>query len=630
MFMFRFENESILYGLLLIPILILVYVYMRYRYQKSMSKYGESFLLSRLMKDKSTVQQHLKFSILCMVFACLIVALANPQKGRGTVKAKREGISIMFCVDVSNSMLAQDYTPNRIEAVKRALLSYVDKLNGDRVGIVVFAGKAFVQLPITSDYAAAKMFISNLSTQQVNTQGTDIAAALDQAAASMLPSVEEDVSKLDKTNKVIVVLSDGEDHFAEATEVAQQLFKEYNIRTYTIGVGSQQGEPIPVKVGAGVSYKKDNEGNTVITRLNEQILRDIAQEGNGVYIRANNAYLGFDVLENELNKIEKSEIEDVTYARYESKYYIPLWIALFLIVLEIFIYKRKLFNINIIERVKKTPIMKISLLFIISMSVFFSVSAQTNQELKSMRSGNRQYQQAEKLHKEVIELQKQNRQSNQSIIADKERKAQQLYESANTDYIKANTSIGNYYKSLYNQAATLYRQGKYEDAVKKLEPVVENSNVSDKVKAQAYYNLGNSLLKSEKYAESIDAYKKSLKANPKDMDTKYNLEYAKKKLLMQQQQQQQQNQQDKNQQNQDKNQDKNNSDNQDKNNSDNQKDNQENKNKQEQQQENQSERQKREMAKRQLDALQQNEKRTQEKVKLEERSAKPVRQEKDW
>ena len=623
--MFRFENESILYGLLLIPILILVYVYMRYRYQKSMSKYGESFLLSRLMKDKSTVQQHLKFSILCMVFACLIVALANPQKGRGTVKAKREGISIMFCVDVSNSMLAQDYTPNRIEAVKRALLSYVDKLNGDRIGIVVFAGKAFVQLPITSDYAAAKMFISNLSTQQVNTQGTDIAAALDQAAASMLPSVEEDVSKLDKTNKVIVVLSDGEDHFAEATEVAQQLFKEYNIRTYTIGVGSQQGEPIPVKVGAGVSYKKDNEGNTVITRLNEQILRDIAQEGNGVYIRANNAYLGFDVLENELNKIEKSEIEDVTYARYESKYYIPLWIALFLIVLEIFIYKRKLFNINIIERVKKTPIMKISLLFIISMSVFFSVSAQTNQELKSMRSGNRQYQQAEKLHKEVIELQKQNRQSNQSIIADKERKAQQLYESANTDYIKANTSTGNYYKSLYNQAATLYRQGKYEDAVKKLESVVENSNVSDKVKAQAYYNLGNSLLKSEKYAESIDAYKKSLKANPKDMDTKYNLEYAKKKLLMQQQQQQQQqqqNQQDKNQQNQDKN--------QDKNNSDNQKDNQENKNKQEQQQENQSERQKREMAKRQLDALQQNEKRTQEKVKLEERSAKPVRQEKDW
>lgn len=629
--MFRFENESILYGLLLIPILILVYVYMRYRYQNSMSKYGESFLLSRLMKDKSTVQQHLKFSILCMVFACLIVALANPQKGRGTVKAKREGISIMFCVDVSNSMLAQDYTPNRIEAVKRALLSYVDKLNGDRIGIVVFAGKAFVQLPITSDYAAAKMFISNLSTQQVNTQGTDIAAALDQAAASMLPSVEEDVSKLDKTNKVIVVLSDGEDHFAEATEVAQQLFKEYNIRTYTIGVGSQQGEPIPVKVGAGVSYKKDNEGNTVITRLNEQILRDIAQEGNGVYIRANNAYLGFDVLENELNKIEKSEIEDVTYARYESKYYIPLWIALFLIVLEIFIYKRKLFNINIIERVKKTPIMKISLLFIISMSVFFSVSAQTNQELKSMRSGNRQYQQAEKLHKEVIELQKQNRQSNQSIIADKERKAQQLYESANTDYIKANTSTGNYYKSLYNQAATLYRQGKYEDAVKKLESVVENSNVSDKVKAQAYYNLGNSLLKSEKYAESIDAYKKSLKANPKDMDTKYNLEYAKKKLLMQQQQQQQQqNQQDKNQQNQDKNQDKNNSDNQDKNNSDNQKDNQENKNKQEQQQENQSERQKREMAKRQLDALQQNEKRTQEKVKLEERSAKPVRQEKDW
>ena len=365
--------------------------------------------------------------------------------------------------------------------------------------------------------------------------------------------------------------------------------------------------------------------------------------------------MGFTELYDELNKLEKQEIESVTYARYQSKYYIPLWIALVLLVIEIFLYNRKMFKFKLIDKIKKENLLRVLLLTLLGSS-FLMLPAQTSSELRSLREGNRQYKQAEKLQKETSDLQTQNRKSNQTIIADKQNKAQNLYQQANTNYIKANASTGNYYKSMYNQAATLYKQGKYEDAARKLESVINNAQVSDKVKAGAYYNLGNNLLQAEKYQESIDAYKKALKLNPKDMNAKYNLEYARKKLLMQQQQQQQnqnqnQNQNQGQQQNQQGQQNQQNKDNQDRQNGQNQQQNQDQQNQQDknqqqnkdqqnqqdknnqngdQKQESAADRQKREMAKRQLDALQQNEKNTQEKVQLMERSARSVKQEKDW
>ncbi|MBO4580911.1 MAG: VWA domain-containing protein [Bacteroidales bacterium] len=636
--MFRFENKYILYALLLVPIMTGVYTCIRYRYKKKMKDYGESSLLKLLMPDSSPLLQHIKFALLCLIYILFVIALANPQKGAGKVTEKRKGISIMFCIDVSNSMLAQDYSPNRIEAAKRGLSSFVDNLQGDKIGIVIFAGKAFVQLPITSDYAAAKMFVSNISTKQINTQGTDIAAAIDMAAASMLPAAENTGNKLsqDNTNKVIVVISDGEDHYEEAVDMARQVYDNYKIRVYTVGVGSSQGEPIPVYHNGQLEYKKDREGTTVITRLNEQILRDIAQAGKGAYIYANNSFMGFSELYDELNKLEKQELESVTYARYQSKYYIPLWIAFVLLVAEIFLYNRKMLKFKLIDRIKKENLLR-TVIFIIAGSSVLTLSAQNTSELRSLREGNKQYKQAEKLQKDASDLQAQNRKSNQAIIADKQNKAQNLYRQANTNYIKANASTGNYYKSMYNQAAALYKQGKYDDAAKKLEPVINNANVSDKVKASAYYNLGNNLLKSEKYQESINAYKKALKLNPKDMNAKYNLEYARKKLLMQQNQQQQnQDKQDNKDQNKD-NKDGNNQNQQQQQNQDRQQQGQDKQqqNKDNRQQQNngesQADRQKREMAKRQLDALQQNEKNTQEKVKLmEQKSGRPVKQEKDW
>jgi len=355
--MFRFENEYVLYALLLLPILTGLYVYVRYRHQKIMQKYGETTLLKLLMPDSSSAMQHFKFILVCLIWTALIFALANPQMGEGVEKGKRKGIDIMFCLDVSNSMLAQDYNPNRLEAAKRALHLYIDKLKGDRIGIVVFAGSAFVQLPITSDYAAAKMFISNISTRIISTQGTDIATAIDKAAASMLPTGDlnaKNAANQPKTQKVIVVISDGEDHFTEAVDVAASVAKQGMI-VYTIGVGNTLGEPIPVQTPSGhIDYKKDRDGNTVITRLNDQILREIAQAGKGSYIYANNAHVGLDLLFNELEKLEKIEIEETVFSRYESRYYIPLWIAFVLILLEFVLYNKKMFRFKWLGWLKGT------------------------------------------------------------------------------------------------------------------------------------------------------------------------------------------------------------------------------------------------------------------------------------
>ena len=540
--MFRFENEYVLYALLLIPILLGGYVYVRVRHKKIWNKYGDNFLLQLLMPEASAFMQHVKILIVCLIWACLTFALANPQLGSSIEKGVRKGIDIMFCVDVSNSMLAEDYPPNRIESAKRSLLSFIDRMQGDRIGVVIFAGTAFVQLPITSDYAAAKMFINNISTRLIPTQGTDIASAIDKAAASMMPPTDEKgkpINPIVNTKKVIVVVSDGEDHFQEAVDMAKSVAKQ-GILVYTVGIGNTKGETIPIRTQGGrVEYKKDSEGNTVVTRLNEQVLQEIAAAGNGIYIHADNAHVGFDVLSKELAKLEKTEIEDVIFSRYDNKFYIPLWIALILLLLEILLYNKRMIKIKLFSRFKNEKILAIIVAFVLSVSV--PVFGQTMQETKDLRKGNKSYFEAEKLEKEAKALEERKRESTQNEVVQKRQQAQTLYEKASTDYLKSNAQTKTNYKSLYNQSASLYRQKKYEDAVKELEKVLENSNVSDKVKAKAYHNLGNSLLQQQKYQESIDAYKKSLKANPKDVDTKYNLEYARKKMMIQQQQKQKNN-----------------------------------------------------------------------------------------
>ena len=307
--MLVFERGYLLYALLLLPVMVALYVVLQRRRLHAAVSYGDLALLKGLAPRLSQRMRHLKFGLCCLIYACLVLALANPQMGEGVEKGKRRGVDLMFCVDVSNSMLAQDYAPNRLAAVKQGLLSLTDKLGGDRIGLVVFAGKSFVQLPITSDYAAAKMFISNVSTRSVSEQGTDLAGAIDKAAASMLP---EDAAKLqrDHVSKVLVVISDGEDHADDAVEMAKAA-ADRGILIYTVGIGSKEGEPIPENRGGHLSYKKDSEGNTIISRLNEPLLMEIAAAGHGSYIHAANAVVSFDQLYEQLERLEKSDIEDV-------------------------------------------------------------------------------------------------------------------------------------------------------------------------------------------------------------------------------------------------------------------------------------------------------------------------------
>ncbi|NLJ82702.1 MAG: VWA domain-containing protein, partial [Bacteroidales bacterium] len=275
--MFRFENEYILYALFLLPVWVALYAYIRFKQKKIWANYGDVQLLKSMLPDTSYRMKILKFIILCLIYIALIFSLANPELGSNIEKSKRKGIDIMFCVDVSNSMLARDLSPNRLEASKISILSLLDRLKGDRVGLVVFAGKSFVQLPITSDYAAAKTFINQLSTQMISEQGTDIGTAIDLAATSMLPAkttTSNPKASPTNVNKVIVVISDGEDHWDEVVDIAKAASKK-GIRIFTIGIGSVLGEPIPIETKGGkIQYKKDKDGNTVITRLNEKMLKD--------------------------------------------------------------------------------------------------------------------------------------------------------------------------------------------------------------------------------------------------------------------------------------------------------------------------------------------------------------------
>ncbi|MCL2289809.1 MAG: VWA domain-containing protein [Bacteroidetes bacterium] len=335
--MFRFENENYLYGLIIIPVFILGYILLYYAAKKRWRQFGDETLMNRLMPLRSFSMQTIKFSLLMAALACFILALANPQVGSTLEKGTRKGVDIMIAMDISNSMLAEDIQPNRLEASKMALSRFIDQLKGDRIGLVVFAGKSFVQLPITSDYAAAKMFVNYVNPKLISEQGTDIAAAIDLAAVSLLPEIKDgnsDLSKISQLNsKVILVVSDGEDHFPEAVDMAAQA-RKLGITVHSIGIGDVRGVPIPDGRGPN-SFKKDREGNTVITRLNEQVLKEIAAAGGGVYVHASNANMGFETILDKINNMNKVDLKEVTFSRYESKYQYPLALGLLFLLIEL-------------------------------------------------------------------------------------------------------------------------------------------------------------------------------------------------------------------------------------------------------------------------------------------------------
>lgn len=328
--MFRFANPDFLYLLLILPVLITFYVYSYISKKKAIKKYGDPELLSQLMPEVSYKRQHLKFWIMFAAITVAIFIIAGPQFGSKLETIKRQGIEIMVCLDVSNSMLAEDITPNRLEKAKQMLSRMTDGFSNDKVGLIVFAGDAFTQLPITSDYISAKMFLSSINPSMVSSQGTAIGTAINLAMRSFTPN--------ETSSKTILLITDGENHEDDAVKAAQAAANK-NVKVNVIGIGSPQGAPIPV--GGSNNYMKDKEGNVVVTHLNEQMCQEIAAAGQGIYVRADNTNSALRTLQSELDKLDKAELDSKVYSEYDEQFQLLAWIVLILLILEFLILERK-------------------------------------------------------------------------------------------------------------------------------------------------------------------------------------------------------------------------------------------------------------------------------------------------
>lgn len=330
--MFRFAHIYYFYLLAVIPVLAGLLVLFLVWKKKTLARYGDWNVIRQLIPDYSVAKPVIKFLLMSMVLASLIVAMADPQTGSRLEKVKRKGIDLMICLDVSNSMMAQDIKPNRLERAKQSIIRLVDDLEGDRIGIIVFAGKAYTQLPITTDYAAAKMFTGTINTGIVATQGTAIGEAIELAANSFGES---------KHNKAIVVITDGEDHEGDVLEQAEAAAKK-NITIYTIGMGLPEGAPIPVFSGdIQTGYKKDRDGQTILSKLDETLLQRIASVGKGMYVRATTSETGLNKIFDDISKIEKSEIEEKQFSDYEDRFQYFVALALLLLIADVLIFERK-------------------------------------------------------------------------------------------------------------------------------------------------------------------------------------------------------------------------------------------------------------------------------------------------
>jgi len=300
--------------------------------KKALQRFGEYPLIMQLIPEYSKGRLLFKFILLMIGLAFLIMALVDPQSGSKLEKVQRKGIDLMIALDVSNSMLAQDIAPNRLERAKQAISKLIDQLDGDRIGIVIFAGKAYTQLPITTDYAAAKLFLSTINTNSVSVQGTAIGEAIEFSVNSFGQS---------KANKAVIIITDGEDHEGDVMEQADAAVKK-GITIYTIGMGLPDGAPIPVYNGTiQTGFKKDKEGNVVVSRLDESLLQQIAAAGKGIYVRANNSEVGLQKVLDDINKIQKTEIDNRQYSDYEDMFQYFIAFSLIFLIFELFVYDKK-------------------------------------------------------------------------------------------------------------------------------------------------------------------------------------------------------------------------------------------------------------------------------------------------
>lgn len=566
--MFRFADPIYLYLLAVIPVLAVIR-FLTYRNQKKrLRKFGDPKLLRELMPDVSRFRPAVKFWILQGALALLIVMLARPQFGTKINNEQRVGIETIIAMDISNSMMAEDITPSRLDRSKMMVENLVDHFTNDKIGLIVFAGDAFVQLPITSDYVSAKMFLSSIDPSMMATQGTDIARAIDMAAHSF--TQEEGIGK------AIIVITDGEDHEGGALEAAKAA-KEAGMRVYVLGVGSTKGSPIPIP-GTG-DYMKDNTGNTVMSALNEEMCRQVAQAGGGAYIHVENNSAAQDQLDNELDKLAKKETTNTVYSEFDEQFQAVAILALLLLILEICIFDRR--N-PLIRRLSLFGSKKKAAATVALLLVALTASAQTDRQY--IREGNKQFRLGQ-------------------------------YDKAEVSYRKAVEKNPKNPQAAYNLGNALMAQKKDSAAVQQFEQSAR-MEANPLRKSAAYHNMGVICQTHKMYDDAIEAYKNSLRLNPNDDETRYNLVLC-KHLKKKQDDKQKQNQQNKD----------------DQKNKDDKKDDQKDQ-KQDKKDDKQQEQQKPQMSKdnaeQLLNAAIQNEKMTQDKMKKQQQQPQRRNVLKNW
>ena len=332
--MFKFAYPMFLWGLALLPFFVLLFTYRMAWKKKAIQRFGEQKMMDLLMPDKSNAKTTWKFVLLFVSYLLLVIGLSNPQIGSKYEEVKRQGVDLIIALDVSNSMLAEDIRPNRLNRAKQAIGKLIDNLHDDRLGIVIFAGDAYLQLPFTSDYAAAKLFLATVDNKSIQTQGTAIGAAIN-TAVKALP-------KGGVRNKAIIVITDGENHEDDAIEEAKSA-KQLGIFVHTLGIGSEVGAPIPDinENGERLGFKKDDGGTTVISRMNPQMLAEVAAAGGGKFVQSSTSDIGLDELFIQINAMQKTDFGTKTFTDYEDRFQWFLGVSLLILLIEFMMNERR-------------------------------------------------------------------------------------------------------------------------------------------------------------------------------------------------------------------------------------------------------------------------------------------------
>ena len=482
-----FQNIEYLIALAAIPLMLILYFFVLNWKKRTIKKIGDANLVKEMIKNYAPQKFALKFVLIVLAFTSAAFALANLRSPQGVEAVNRNGIDVMIALDVSKSMLAQDVKPNRLERAKQAIAKLIDKLNNDRIGIVVFAGRAYLQMPLTSDHGAAKMYLSAASTDAVPTQGTVISDALKMCNASF--------NTKEKKYKAVVLITDGEDHDEGALTIAADMANE-GIVINTVGMGSPEGSTIIDELTN--QDKKDINGNVVITKLNEEELMKIAEKGNGAYQRFTTTDELVNKLDADLGSMDQRTVTEDSLVNYENYYPYFLLLALVLLVVELFVSERKavgraqLAGGKTSRKMPATLLIALCLLPIALCLLPMASFAQNEKEL--IKKGNDAYDKKE-------------------------------YYNAETNYKQATEKNPVNATAQYNLGNALYKNKKTDEAVLAYDEALSNA-VSKEDKSKSYYNKGVVLQNNKKLPECIEAYKNALKLNPQDEDARQNLQKA--------------------------------------------------------------------------------------------------------